>query len=408
VVNSLTSGGKYYERSKPQYENVPASSFISARKFGAKGDGTADDTFALNQLFAHVANKDLIAFVDAGTYIVTGTVHIPPNVKLVGEGLASIIMGTGAFFGDIENPKPVIKVGSSCKTGYIEWSDMIVSTRGPCPGAKLIEYRLSSPGTPSGMWDVHTRVGGFAGTNLQLAQCPTSSGSNAVNPNCIAAWMGMHITKSASNLYMENNWLWVADHDLEDNAYTQITVFAGRGLLIESTNGKIWLSSTGVEHHTLYQYQLVGTKEIYMAMPQTETPYYQPSPPANLPFPAKAAYNDPDFVADCKDVTLPGVCAMAWGMRIIGSKDIVMYGVGLYSFFNSYSNNCAQTQTPVKCQARIFEVRNGSGGVASQGVQAYDLNTIGSTSMVTRYGTDVALFSDNVAGFASTIVVYKN
>jgi glucan 1,3-beta-glucosidase len=42
-------------------------------------------------------------------------------------------------------------------------------------------------------------------------------------------------------LYMENCWFWTADHDIDDSANQQITVYNGRGLLIESTVGNIWL-----------------------------------------------------------------------------------------------------------------------------------------------------------------------
>lgn len=40
---SLTSTNGFYSRSKPQYETLAASSFVSARSSGAKGDGTTDD-----------------------------------------------------------------------------------------------------------------------------------------------------------------------------------------------------------------------------------------------------------------------------------------------------------------------------------------------------------------------------
>ena len=95
--------------------------------------------------------------------------------------------------------------------------------------------------TPSGMWDVHTRIAGFKGSNLQTAECPT----NAAQPNnkCIAAWQSMIIGNIANGLYMENVWLWTADHDLDDvaNNNTRITAYAGRGLACESTVGNIWL-----------------------------------------------------------------------------------------------------------------------------------------------------------------------
>lgn len=122
---------------------------------------------------------------------------------------------------------------------------MIVSTQGPQAGAVLIQYNLNTIGKPSGIWDVHTRIGGFAGSNLQLAQCPTTplvaTPPAPVNTNCIAAFQSMHITPTAANLYMENNWFWTADHDIEDPKDTQITIYAGRGFFVESLAGTIWL-----------------------------------------------------------------------------------------------------------------------------------------------------------------------
>lgn len=62
--------------------------------------------------------------------------------------------------------------------------------------------------------------GGFTGSALQVAQCPTTPNlatpPAAVNKDCIAAYLTMHVTKSATGLYLENVWLWTADHDLDD------------------------------------------------------------------------------------------------------------------------------------------------------------------------------------------------
>ena len=134
-----------------------------------------------------------------------------------------------------------MKVGLAGEVGIVEWSDMIVSTQGPQAGAILIEWNLASKGAPSGMWDVHTRIGGFAGSELQVAECPVtpeiSTPPAAINSRCIGAYMSMHVTKSGANLYLENVWLWTADHDLEDPKSTRITVYAGRGLLVDSLAG---------------------------------------------------------------------------------------------------------------------------------------------------------------------------
>lgn len=85
---------------------------------------------------------------------------------------------------------------------------------------------------------------GFTGSNLQLAQCPprpdVSTPPAAPKAECIAAFMTMHITKSARGLYMENIWLWTADHDLDSTDNNQVTVYTGRGLYVESP-GPVWM-----------------------------------------------------------------------------------------------------------------------------------------------------------------------
>jgi glucan 1,3-beta-glucosidase len=244
----VDAAGNYYTRSKPQYGAVPLSSFLSARGLGAAGDGVTDDTAALNAALLQAKAEGKILFVDAGFYKVTGTIYVPPGSKIVGEALASVILSSGEYFNDINNPKPVVQVAKPGEQGSIEWSDFFVSTQGQQRGAILIEYNLGTyDATPAGLWDVHTRIGGFAGSDLQTEQCEKTPDTKVTSANlvqdCIAAYMSIHVTKFAAGLYMENNWLWVADHDLDDarNNNTQITIYAGRGLNIESQRGTIWL-----------------------------------------------------------------------------------------------------------------------------------------------------------------------
>jgi len=72
--------------------------FASVRDFGATGDGTTDDTVAINralqQLFCEQTNTEIrrSLFFPAGTYRVTGSINIPPFAKLYGEGSASSII----------------------------------------------------------------------------------------------------------------------------------------------------------------------------------------------------------------------------------------------------------------------------------------------------------------------------
>ncbi|GLI75810.1 hypothetical protein PoHVEF18_004076 [Penicillium ochrochloron] len=231
----LASGSsRYYTKSKPQYEASPSALFVSIRSAGAKGDGSTDDTSAIQSAITSAASSGKIVFFDQGTYKVTGTIYVPPGSRIVGEAYP-VIMATGSKFSSISSPVPVIQVGKPGESGSIEWSDMIVSTQGSAPGAVLIEWNLAAA-SGSGMWDVHTRIGGFTGSQQQVAQCPTTA---AVSAACEVAYMSMHITSTASGVYLENVWLWTADHDLDSASNTQISVYSGRGLLVEGKN--IWL-----------------------------------------------------------------------------------------------------------------------------------------------------------------------
>ncbi|KAL2869545.1 glycoside hydrolase family 55 protein [Aspergillus lucknowensis] len=399
---SLVQGDRYYERSKPQYTSESASSFSSVRDGGAKGDASTDDTEALQSVIDDAASSGKIVFFDAGIYVVTKTLQIPAGSRIVGEALP-VILSSGDFFNDMENPKPVVQVGESGQTGQVEWSDMIVSTRGAQAGAILIEWNLSSPSDePSGMWEVHTRVGGFAGSEQQQEQCLVSPDTTippgTPNPDCIVAYMLMHITKEANGLYIENSWFWVADHDIDGDS--QITLYSGRGLLIESTEGNIWLSGTAVEHNVLYQYQLVNTKNIYMGQIQTESAYYQPNPIATEPFPVVADLNDPDFEKSCSGKD--GNCAVGWGLRVVDSSDILVYGAGLYSFFINNDASCSAQDSGTVCQNSVFSIEGDSS------ISVYNLNTVGVDSMADIDGESMANYADNGNVFNENIALFRN
>ncbi|KAM0476202.1 hypothetical protein ACHAPX_006619 [Trichoderma viride] len=398
--SSLLSGSKYYTRSKPQYETLPVSSFKSVRSAGATGNAVTDDTAALQSIINSATAAGQVVYFDAGIYRITSTLKIPPGAKIVGEEYP-IIMSSGSFFNDQSNPKPVVQVGTPGQTGQVEWSDMIVSTQGTQAGAVLIEWNLATSGTPSGMWDVHTRIGGFKGSNLQVAQCPVTASSSAVNTACIGAYMSMHITAGASNLYMENNWFWTADHDIDDSSNTQVTIFSGRGLYVESTAGTFWFVGTAVEHHTFYQYQFANTQNIYAGVIQTETPYYQPNPNAPTPFTVNSALNDPVFPTTCPS---PGRCAEAWGLRIVSSKNIFIYAAGLYSFFinNNGTTTCDVALGPENCQNNIFDLE----GTLSN-INVYNLGTVGVVNQISQNGNTLATSQSNVNAFADVIALFR-
>jgi hypothetical protein len=73
-------------------------SYAIVTDFGATGDGTTDDTAAinraLNQLYCREINPQIrrSLFFPAGTYIITDTINVPPYAKLYGEGSNSSII----------------------------------------------------------------------------------------------------------------------------------------------------------------------------------------------------------------------------------------------------------------------------------------------------------------------------
>lgn len=138
-------------------------------------------------------------------------------------------------------------------------------------------------------------------------------------------------------------------------------------MLIES-QGPSWFYGTGSEHYVMYQYQLHKAKNVYLGYIQSETPYYQPNPVAPYPFDsAKPMAADPSFLK----CTTEGYKA-AWGLRIIDSEKITVYGSGLYSFFQDYYQDCIETHD---CQEKILEVKG------SKDVAIFNLLTLGTTEI---------------------------
>ena len=299
-------GANVFQRAKPQYENVPVSSFVSVKSKGAKGDGVSDDTAALQQIFDS-ATPDQIVYFDHGAYVISDTVRVPKNIKITGE-IWPLIMVQGSAFQDINNPKPAFQVGQPGDFGSVEMSDLVFETIGPAPGAIIMEWNVAQTSQGSaGMWDVNFRIGGTAGTQLQQDTCQANvTGSFEFKPQCAGAFLLMHITQQASG-YFENCWFWVADHELDQPLHNQTNIYNGRGLLVES-QGPVWLYGTSVEHNQLYNYQISNSRNIFMGAIQTETPYMQSSPDAlQGGFPPNSAFSDPTF-ADCTTES----CKKSW------------------------------------------------------------------------------------------------
>ncbi|KZP28414.1 glycoside hydrolase family 55 protein [Athelia psychrophila] len=384
AASLLDSSGRIFGRGHPQYETYAVDQIVSVRTQGAKGDGKTDDTAALQAVFDAYAGCKII-FFDAGTYIVSSTLKIPVGTQMTGE-VWSVISGSGSAFSDMTKPTVVVQAGASGDSGTLEISDIIFSTVGPTPGAIILEWNVAGATQGSaGMWDSHIRLGGAAGTNLQAPACI----SGTTSASCQSAFLNIHLTPKSS-AYFEGTWVWNADHDLDGTTGNpQLSLFSGRGILSESA-GPVWFIGTASEHHVMYQYALVGAKDHYMGLIQTETPYFQPTPAAPAPFTTESAYSDPTFGSSQTS---------AWGLYVDSSTDIFIFGAGHYSFFTDYDQTCLTGNT---CQSEIISID------AASSVNLFSVATVATTNSLSIGGSAVIKASDNVDGFQSTFTSWSS
>ncbi|KAK4860839.1 hypothetical protein LT330_004570 [Penicillium expansum] len=364
----------YFYKDRPQYETLSLSSIVNVKDHGAAGDGVTDDTAAIVASLS-LATTDNLIYFPPGSYIVTSTIVIPAHARITGQ-VWSQLVASGDYFADMTSPKVMIQVGNPGDVGTVEISDMLFTSIGELPGLVMMEWNVQAEIQGSvGIWDSHFRVGGAYGSKLQLAECPTS---NSIASGCVAASLILHITPE-SNGYFENMWLWVADHDIDDPANTQITVGVARGMLVESTSGPTWMYGTASEHSILYQYNFVNATNTLAGMIQTESPYYQFTDATESPGPFNASVglftNDPTF-PDVTCTASPELCNFAWGVIINENTNLTIAGAGLYSWYDNYLETCVDTQN---CQQRMVLDQG-----ENQGLYIWNLITIGAVEMISN------------------------
>jgi glucan 1,3-beta-glucosidase len=113
---------------------------------------------------------------------------------------------------------------------------------------------------------------------------------------------------------------------------------------------------------------------------------------------------------------------------VIDSKDLHVYGAGFYSFFNNYDASkstplhfiilgpcglfsikiimlstiaCSTYGGPQNCQNSIFSIEGQSA------ISVYNLNVLGSKSLVDQDGKSLASYSDNIGVFTNNIAYFS-
>ncbi|KAK0259993.1 hypothetical protein B0A54_09477 [Friedmanniomyces endolithicus] len=391
----LDANGNVWERSRPQYEGVPLENFISIITVGkCAGDGITDDTQCMQNFFNSIGPNQ-IAYIDHGAYLVRNTVQIPNNIKIQGEIWPLFMVdGSSPIFQNMKKPVPAFRVGNPGDVGTTEIVEIVFETRGPAPGAIMIEWNLAGvTPTSTGMWDTHWRIGGSNGTLLQSDKCTKNpTVQHTSNHACIGSFLLLHVTRSGS-LLMSNNWGWVSDHELDLFDHNQIDIYNGRGALIES-QGPVMMYGTAFEHSMLYNYNVANAKAIYMGVIQSETMYAQDNPNSLDPFAPNSVYSDPTF-AECSIIA---ICYKTYGLYLFNSTYIFIYGAGLYSFFNNYDQGCLLTEN---CQE--YSV----GMAQSEGIYIYALSTKAASVMVEIDQVAVVPQARSPNGFCQTVALFE-
>ncbi|KAK6223391.1 hypothetical protein LQW54_000509 [Pestalotiopsis sp. IQ-011] len=379
----------YFFKARPQYEDLSVSDIINVKDYGATGDGVTDDTAAVKSALADATTSNLVYF-PAGSYIITNGITIQPGTRMTGEVWSQLVAsGDGGNFMDTAYPQPLIRIGEdgAGDTGVVEISDMMFTSKGALPGLILMEWNIAADDQGSaGLWDAHFRLGGAAGTEMQVAQCPKGA---TLQEGCIAASMMLHVT-SGANGYFENMWAWVADHDLDDSANTMITVACARGILVESA-GPTWMLGTASEHSILYQYNFYGATNVWAGMIQTESPYFQFTESTESPgvFSDSVGQfdNDPIFPDDtCAADDL--MCNFSWAVQIYSTTNLTISGAGLYSWFDNYDQSvCVDAQN---CQQRLV---NNQG--ANNQLYMFNMITIGAVEMLSDTDDGTIIYAAN-------------
>ncbi|KAK4141518.1 glycoside hydrolase [Dichotomopilus funicola] len=368
----IAPGGRYPVVSAPNYANNPVTDFLNIKdpaQNGGRtvlGDHTIDESDTLNAILALAAQQNKIAYFPFGKYRVDKTLLIPKGSRIVGEAWATIT-GSGSFFQDEKNPKPVVQVGKAGDVGVAQIQDMRFTVSGVNPGAIIIQFNIagSKPGDAA-LWNSLITVGGTRGASALTDNCKDPANE------CKAAFLGMHFTASSS-AYVENVWNWVADHITESFSGGS-NIAAGRGALVESTKGT-WLHGLGSEHWWLYQLNLRNAENVVVGMLQTETNYDQGdnnkmTPPA--PWTAdEAGWGDPTF-SWCNGSDKR--CRMGPANYINGGKNIHTYASASWAFFSGpgYQGCAGQFQ----CQDAMHVIKKNPTGLQAFGLCSKDAHAV--------------------------------
>lgn len=119
----------------------------------------------------------------------------------------------------------------------------------------------------------------------------------------------------------------------------------------------------------------------------------QDNPNALTPFAPTSTYSDPAF-SNCYLAT----CYKTFGLRFFNSTYVLLYGAGLYSFFDNYDSGCLLTSN---CQQNMVSLEQ------SEAIYLYALNTKASTNMVEVDLVEIVPQAANIGTFCDCLALFE-
>lgn len=151
--------------------------FVTPQDYGATGNGVTDDTSAINSALAAVfANGGGTVLLPWGTYLISGTISIPPYTFLQGQ--------TGITLNQFSTPGTISRIVASAS-----WA--------PSSSTGIVSVLSKTPGG----WSVNTASCGLSNVFLD--------GSLNANSNL----QGINLVGPVYDVHLDNVFVWKAPHN---------------------------------------------------------------------------------------------------------------------------------------------------------------------------------------------------